>query len=298
MRNLNDKIKDRVIGTIYHYTNAEGFKEIIKTREIWMTNALFVNDKTELRTSLEGCDIFKGVQFKNPEFNVFKNERQRPESKDVEDYYLASFSEEDNSLDQFRAYGDYCIGFDAKKLRKDRFNLFKCVYRDIDIKNWIIKKGVTYKGAAFFNLRFAVLSKLKNKHHKSEREIRLLIVSNSSWDGYTNSPEMFCRQPAIYFRHSNVLNVPVPYVKFFIPKEPKTKEELEKMVRSKSQIETKKIIRNMETEQERKPLPINKVKIGPMQHQEEAVFATKIFLLENGYDKVEVIPSDIPYRGF
>ena len=41
----------------------------------------------------------------------------------------------------------------------------------------------------------------------------------------------------------------------------------------------------------------DKVIIGPMQHQEEEVYATKLFLLENGYDKVSVIPSDIPFRG-
>ena len=53
----------------------------------------------------------------------------------------------------------------------------------------------------------------------------------------------------------------------------------------------------METKQEKEFLPINQVIIGPIQNQEEVVFATKIFLRENGHDKVEVIPSDIPFRG-
>ncbi|MHC4460982.1 MAG: hypothetical protein ACYS30_06055 [Planctomycetota bacterium] len=311
MKKLSYKIKDKVTGTIYHYTNNDCFKGIIKSKEIWMTNALFVNDKTELRASLEG-DIFKDVEFKNPEFNVLKNKPQGSESKDIEDYYLASFSKDNNSLYQFRLYGNYCIGFDAKKLEKNRFNLFKCVYEKKAIKKWIIKKdklvewqnecfdnqeGQSYKGAAFFDVQFAGWAKLKNEYYKSEKEIRLLVVSDSSWGFYTHSPELFCDQPAIYFRNHKLLNVLVPYVKFFIPKKTKTREELEKMVKGKSRTETKQIIRNMEMEKEKDFLSINEVIIGPMQHQEEAVFAAKIFLLENGYDKVEVIPSDIPFRG-
>lgn len=198
-----------------------------------------------------------------------------------------------------------------KRLKKNRFSLFRCVYKKSDIEKWIIRKdklkewknnyfdneeGKSYKKVAFGWVNFARQAKLKNKHYKFEKEIRLLAVSNSSWS-YTNSPEMYCDQPAIYFRNNNMFNAPVPYVKFFIPKKPKTKKELEKIVKSKSRIETKQIIRKMEEEQGRELLPINKVIIGPMQHQEEEVYATKIFLLENGYDNVNVIKSDIPFRG-
>ena len=312
MEKLRNKIKDRVGGTICHYTNIEGFKGIVKSNEIWMTNALFVNDKMELRASLEDSEIFKGVQFKNPEFDVFKMEQQMPAPRDIADYYLASFSKDDNSLGQFRAYGNYCIGFDTKKLRKNRYSLYTCVYEKNDLKRWIISKdklpewqyecfdnerGKSYKRSAFHSVTFAGRAKLKNKHYKAEREIRLLVVSNASWGWYPNSSAMFCDQPAIYFRDHDLFNVQIPYVKFFIPKNPKSRKELETMVEGRSRIETKQIIRNMEADQERELLPVNKVVIGPMQHQEEIVFATKIFLLENGYDQVDVEPSNIPFRG-
>lgn len=314
MKKLSDKIKDRVAVPIYHYTKAEAFKSIIESKEIWMTNALFVNDTTELRASLEE-DIFKDVQFINREFNVFKNESRRLEPKDVEDYYLACFSKEGDSLYQFCAYGNYCIGFDAKKLKKNRFNLFRCVYEQKDIKDWIIKqdkladwkdecfdneKGKSYKESALYNVKYARQAKLKNKHYESEHELRLLAVSYYSWDSWFGDPycsEWFCDRPAIYFRNHKLLNVPVPYVKFFIPKNPKTRKELEEMVKGKSPIEAKQIIRDMEMKQERQLLPIDSVTIGPMPHQQEAVLATKIFLRGNGYDKVDVIRSDIPFRG-
>ena len=310
MIKLRNKIKDRITGSIYHYTNAKAFKGIIESNEIWMTNALFVNDKTELRASLEGSDTAKDYPFKNPD--LFKNVQQRSKSADIEDCYIASFSKDGNSLGQFRAYGNYCIGFDAGKLKKNRFSLFKCVYERKDIKKWLVNKdklvgwqnecfdndkGKSYKRVAFITVEFARQAKLKNKHYKAEQEVRLLVVSNASWDLYTNSPEMFCDQPSIYFRDHDLFNVSIPYVKFFIPKKPKKRKELEKMVEGKSRIETKRIIRNMEAEQEKELLPINKVIIGPMQNQEEVVFATKILLLENGYDNIDVKPSDIPFRG-
>lgn len=311
MKKIVGKVKDRVIYPIYHYTKEEGFKGIIKSKEIWMTNALFVNDKMELRASFEGSVISKDFQFNNPEFNIFKDRQQRLESEDIEDYYLASFSKDGNSLGQFRAYGNYCIGFDARKLKKNRFGLYRCVYERKDIGKWLISKdkladwqnkcfdnerGRSYKRVAFRTVEFARSAKLKNKHYKTEQEIRLLVVSNASWGWYTNSPEMYCDQPAIYFRDHDLFGVPVPYVKFFIPKKPKIRKELEKMVESKSRVETKQIIRDMEEKQEKELLPINKVVIGPMQNQKEVVFAAKIFLLENGYEDVIVEPSDIPFR--
>jgi hypothetical protein len=276
-----------------------------------MTNALFVNDTTELRASLEE-ELLKDVQFINREFDIFKNESQRLEDRDIEDYYLASFSKDGNSLYQFRAYGNYSIGFDAKKLKKNRFALFRCVYEQGHIRDWIIrmdnlqdwqnecfanKKGKSYKRAAFHDVKYGKQAKLKSRYYKSEGEIRLLVVSNSSWSPHADSPEMFCDQPAIYFRDHDLFDVPVPYVKFFIPKKPKTRRELETMIRGKSEFQTKQIIKDMELEQERELLPINKVTIGPMQYQEEAVSAAKIFLREQGYHKVEVIPSKIPFRG-
>ncbi len=312
MKRLRRKIADQVPNTIYHYTNGEGFEGIIKSREIWMTNALFVNDQTELRTALKDS-TFRNVQFINSEFEVFKNEGAAIESRNIEDYYLASFSKLGKSLDQFRAYGSYCIGFDAKKLKKNT-SLFRCVYKQKDIRDWLIRKdklpewqdecfnneqGQSYKRAAFCNVEFARRTKLKNEHYSSEKEIRMLAVSNASWGWYSNSPEMFCNQRTIYFKNDPLFSCPVPYVKFFLPKKPKTRKELEKMVGRKSRIETKEIVRKIEEVQERDLLPIKKVIIGPMPHQEELVSATRVFLFENGYENedVEIISSGIPFRG-
>jgi hypothetical protein len=318
---LDSAISDNVPDTIYHYTKAESFRGIIESREIWMTNAFFVNDKMELRHFSDCNDLFEDTEFKNPElFDEFKNEPQQFEPKDVEDYYLASFSKNGESLSQFCAYGNYCIGFESQKLKKNNwkgynnFNLFKCVYNQEDIKKWIIEKDKLeewqnecfhsdrdggYKRFAFYGVKYAARAKLKNKHYESEKEIRLLAYSDSSlnWEQYKGSPAMLC-QPAIYSKDNSTLNVPVPYIKFFIPKRSMADELCEERVRqSKSTMEVKQVIRDIENKQGREILPIKEVIIGPMQNQEEAVAATKLLLCENGYENVKVKKCNILLEG-
>ena len=320
LQQLDCNIVDEVTATIYHYTRAESFKGIIESRELWMTNAFFVNDITEIRRPLNGKELFRDVQFENPnEFEEFKNEQCPPDDEAVKKHYLVSFSKQHNSLYQFREYGDYCIGFDPQKLEREcfprTFRWFECIYDPKDIKEWIITKyklpewnkvcfsneqGKAYKRAAFDDLKFTVQAKFKNEHFNPENEVRLLAKFDHlwAWDDYNGSVAMFGGQPAIYFKNNDGFNAPVPYVKFFIPKEEITKEELDVIFRdSNSAIEAKQYIRDREEKQERELLPIKEVIIGPMRHQKEAVVATQIFLDENGYDKVKVIPSDIPFRG-
>ena len=68
--------------------------------------------------------------------------------------------------------------------------------------------------------------------------------------------------------------------------------------KSKSQNETKQIIRNIQSKQEKALLPIRDIQIGPMVHQNDAKHACEILLSEKGYKDCTVIPSQIPYRGF
>jgi hypothetical protein len=306
---LDSAISDNVPDAIYHYTKKEKFRKIIESRELRMTNATSVNDTMELRRSFDGNVLFEGYQFKNEEFEEFREEQRL---LDVENYYLACFSKDGNSLSQFCAYGDYCIGFESQKLKKNLFQLFECVYTPEAIKEWIVEKdklkewknkcfdngdGEVYKRFVFYGVEFAVRAKFKSSNYESENEIRLLVQSDHLWqlNNYKGAPYMFSRQPAIYLENGNDKK---RYVKFFIPKNPKTREELNKIVsESNSSIEAKEKIKKVEEEQGRELLPISKVVIGPMQCQEEAVEAAKKLLRENGYDKVDVISSDIPFRG-
>lgn len=294
--------------TIYHYTSANGLRGILTNHEIWLTNTAFVNDITECKALKKEKDLFNEENFSNPDVKKAWFDYLNCD-KDDDVLYIASFSRAEDFLGQWRAYGSYSIGFETYKLTESNFNLYECVYDKEKIRDWILEKekaddwGGEYlseqaRRAAAFRLIDAASVKYKDVNYKNEREVRLIAVSNHSWGSYTNSPEMYCEQPAIYFRNHNLLNVPVPYVKFFIPKKPKTRKELEDMVKGKSQIETKQIIRNMQLKQEKALLPIGEIQISPMVHQNDAKLACEILLSEKGYKDCTVIPSQIPYRGF
>jgi hypothetical protein len=118
-------------GTIYHYTSADGISGIIDNHEIWMSNTAFMNDTTELKMLQNAEAIFKDKDFANDAVRREWREtleRQRFNRNRQTDYYMASFSRKKDLLEQWRAYGNFCIGFDAKKLAvKRRVFLYDCL---------------------------------------------------------------------------------------------------------------------------------------------------------------------------
>src|SRR4030042_2418379 len=139
---------------------------------------------------------------------------------------MASFSRKKDLLEQWRAYGNFFIGFDARKLavRRQVF-LYSCLYTENDIRKWILKKEKMdeWKGLVddkekrngAYNLLYVASMKYKNKHFKSEKEIRLIATSHHNWS-YQNTPEMYEDDLPIHFRRHPVYGFLVPYVKFFI----------------------------------------------------------------------------------
>ncbi len=292
------------VDTIYHYTSLEGLKGIIETHEIWLTNTEFVNDTTECKalSKIDGLlDKVKNPYLKDKVllFSINYNSDN--------DTYISSFSKVSNSLEQWRAYGNYCIGFEAKKLIKSNFNLYECVYEEDAIKRWILEKskineweekslGDLFKKGAAMALLYHASKKYKNKHYKNEEEIRLIVTSNHKWR-YENSPEMYKNQPPIHFRDHPIFKVPVPYVKFFVTNE-KRQENKQGKGSSKSVGQQKEEKREKEMNQKKLLLPIKEIWIGPMVHQEKANLACEILLNEKGYKDFKVFSSEIPYRGF
>ena len=141
VRELKETLADPCEGTIYHYTTEEAFHGILESSELWLTNAEFVNDITECNALSQQDDLFEDYELS---FNryvekwwdwFFKDKNQR------ENYYIASFSKEPDSLEQWRAYGSICIGFDAQRLKRNGFSLYECVYNKEEIKKWILEKA-------------------------------------------------------------------------------------------------------------------------------------------------------------
>jgi hypothetical protein len=293
-------------GTVYHYTSGEGVTGIIDKHEIWMSNTAFMNDTTELNMLQDAKALFKDSDFVNDAVKQEWQEmleRQWLSEERQTDYYMASFSKQKDSLEQWRAYGNFCIGFDARKLAAGkRVFLYSCLYTENDIRRWVLKKERIDEWKSLrddeerrngaYNLFYVASMKYKNKHFKNEREVRLIASSHHNWL-YKNSPEMYEDDLPIHFRRHPVYGFPVPYVKFFLEHErrenPKTKKETEKEMKERKLREEGKKLREL--------LPITEVIVGPMAHQTDAKVSCQILLSERGYKNVRVTESNIPYRG-
>ena len=294
-----DKFDDDVI---YHYTSSEALQGIVKDNELWLTNTAFVNDSTECKVLREKKDLFGVNELTNP----YVKECWKQFIKDKDDdpnSYIASFCKNKNSLNQFRVYGHYRIGFKASDLKHKKFHLYDCVYESSDIREWILEKATSRfwegknldkqaKRMAAFQLLDIASKKLKNHHFRDEDEVRMIVHSDHNWC-YPQSPEMYDSQQPIHFRNSLKFNATIPYVKTIISKSDK-KIDYEKL-RTEPEIKAQK--KRNETQLQREFLPIKNIMIGPMQNQESAKIALEILLEENGYKDFKVEKSEIPYRG-
>jgi hypothetical protein len=113
--------------TLYHYTNAGGLKGIVSSSAIFLTDAFFLNDKSELsygrelvlNVLTERRNAAVGVleTFYASAINSFDPFGDGPFQFA---YYVASFCENGNLLSQWRAYGGggagYALGFASEPL--------------------------------------------------------------------------------------------------------------------------------------------------------------------------------------
>lgn len=306
--NLINAFSDQCDDVIYHYTSSDGLKGIAENSELWLTNTAFVNDTSECKAFGNEIGTLDVGEINNKHvINGWDNFKRQPDSNNT---YIASFSKgEEYILEQLRAYGNFRIGFDAKEIRKNKFNLFRCVYTKDEIIQWITEKSNLpewnselldneWKEAAAYNLIYAATRKYKNIHFKNEKEVRLVVHSNHTWGIYTNSPSMYASDPPIYYRSHPRYHFPVPYVKFTLA-EKTTESNTNEKSKLESAMEIKRRKLSEEKSQPRKLLPITEVLIGPMPHQNEAKLACEILLSDKGYTNVKVVETrDIPYRGF
>ncbi|MFZ5453023.1 MAG: DUF2971 domain-containing protein [Thermodesulfobacteriota bacterium] len=308
--NLIRAFADRCDGIIYHYTSCEGFRGIIENSEIWLTNTEFVNDTTECKALQEKKDLFSDDEFENDFVrDAWKKFINNPDTSN--NTYIASFSRgKKESLEQWRAYGNFRIGFEAKKLIFPPFNLYKCVYSRDRIREWILQKSKLkewdtdnindndqYKRGAAFHLIYAASRMFKNEYFKNEKEVRIITVSHTTWDPYHKSPSMFKKDRPIYYRPHPIYKIPVPYVKLIIP-DPEKQEKKEDKIEPSTPIQMKESKLEEEKNIKRKLLPIKEILIGPMLHKKEAEIACEILLRDKGYKDTKLEVSNIPYRGF
>ncbi|HEW78432.1 MAG TPA: DUF2971 domain-containing protein [Phycisphaerales bacterium] len=298
---LIESFADSCDGLIYHYTSPENLRSIIDNGELWLTNTAFVNDTTEGNALRKETDLFKESDFVNKEIWDQGALSLNGKAK----YYIISFSKGENMLGQWRAYGSFCIGFEAQQLVRKGFSLYDCVYTREAIKAWLLEKDQIkeWKGdhldekkrrLAAGSLIYIASKKYKSRHYESEQEVRLITVSEHSWS-YPSTRRLDYEDPPIHFRDHPVYKVPIPYVKFFVSGNQESREKQYGRT-DKSEREIKAEKRAAEDKQKRGLLPIKEVRIGPMANQKDAELACRILLDARGYKSAKVICSKIPNR--
>jgi hypothetical protein len=126
---------------LYHYTDQKGLLGIVKDKEIWATHHQCLNDTQEYLHAkvLIRNEIGKRYETAaNPGsrslLDAMRSTLDGSGSENV-DLYVASFSDDGDSLSQFRAYGGQTAGF-ALGFRRDQlaqavpkgFEIERCIY--------------------------------------------------------------------------------------------------------------------------------------------------------------------------
>jgi hypothetical protein len=122
---------------LYHYTDPAGVYGIVQSKELWASNAAFLNDSTEV---LYIQEVLKKVaaevarRYEEPivgQYLGLLEEAFRAALLERFEVYVACFCENPDLLSQWRAYpsmgGGYAIGFRAWVLSRGRF-LEKIIY--------------------------------------------------------------------------------------------------------------------------------------------------------------------------
>ncbi len=138
---LNDVLSRKPDKPLYHYTTQKGLLGIIKDRQIWATHTQYLNDRREF---VHAVDLVREEIKRLLDEAPHKSAReyalanmQAAVSRSPQDINICvcSFSEERDSLSQWRAYGGssgFAVGFSSQVLRaateKLEWFLAPCIY--------------------------------------------------------------------------------------------------------------------------------------------------------------------------
>lgn len=279
---LLDVLSCKPPDALYHYTTQSGFLGIIKSKEIWATHTQYLNDQREYLHALEIVrEEIEAVR------EVTTDSRHKALLKDMADdvngiesmnICICSFSEDKDSLSQWRAYSaassGFAIGFTGKLLAEvttiEKFYLAPCIYdrskqreliralveevleQNIDGTPWDDKHHFPKGGSLCAYLhRYAPI--LKDPSFKEEREWRIISTP------LANSFERFG------FRAGS--SMLIPYYRF--------------------PLSDKKV-----------PFAVHEIVVGPTPHPGQALRSTSSFLVSQKLRDVPVINSAVPYRSW
>lgn len=285
---LTDALCYKPPDVLYHYTTQVGLLGIVKNKEIWATHTQYLNDQREYLHALEIVrEEIEGVigVTTDPQHKAFLSDMAADvdgiESMNV---CVCSFSEDRDSLPQWRAYSDatsgFAIGFSGKLLAEvtatESFYLAPCLYDRlkqraliralveevleeniagtpwVDEEPWDDVDRVPMGGnlCAYLH-RYAPI--LKDPSFKDEQEWRVI------------SRPLSCKFERFEFRPGS--SMLIPYYRF-----PLTSENV--------------------------PFEVREIVIGPTPHTAQAKRSASSFLVSQSLRHVPVNNSVVPYRNW
>ncbi len=262
--------------SLAHYTDLDGLIGIVKSRELWASNASFLNDRRELVHGIE-ASVVAVEKLASKAYQawrgVLENVVRDLEQGKMPDTYVVCFSRMEDSLSQWRAYAGneqgVAVVFDVKRLCAFLFpheaRLMRVIYgtltagrkmrdelkREIDLIDELDEltgQATTNdrKRAAFSALSW-LIPRFKHFGFADEREWRFVVQV----DG--NSTDVEFRRKSAHL---------LPYIKL--------------------------------GSSER--LPIKRVVVGPGKDPELTRKSLEGFLKSEGYSKIRVAVSKVPFR--
>lgn len=272
--------------SLYHYTDTAALVGMVSNNEIWASDAIFLNDDTELIWSSKILDrVIKSLSPRDAA-EASLHERMivcSDASISGLSFHFASFSENRDELTQWRGYGKggapVCVGFNAMRLgyRFPSCELLSVIYDEDeqeDIVKRIVDLCISYyrsngdsSNPAYhhhyiphcidvFKSMFSYASlRFKSPQWRSESEWRLVTASNP----FDDTESEVCYRPSYHGL--------IPYMKL----KPHNNFMPEKM-------------------------PIEEVVTGPTSHRELAARSLYMFLRSKNYGMVDVKPSEVSLR--
>lgn len=268
---------------LYHYTTQDGLLGIVQNRDIWATHHQCLNDRQEylhakelvreeiqrrLTTAKPGSESF---------LKVMLSALEPPGHEDV-NLYVASFSEQWDSLSQWRAYGaatsGFALGFQCDHLvLPDGFMFVRCIY-DPDQQQKVVEaivsevlersRKATLLDTTSAHLRFILHTlALTLKHPKFKEEEEWRIISPVLMDFAPAFP--LIEETKLAFRHGK--SVLTPY-------------------------------RSIPLKDDKNNFPLNEVVVGPNPSPQQAHRSVQSLLNSESLNAVAVRDSDIPYRNW
>ena len=261
--------------TLYHYTDTLGTESILRSRRLWASNALYLNDANEVQHTLHLVETLVGAS-DSPADRVMK-EATSSFFRFLQ-VYVACFCACGDLLSQWRGYGPssgYALGVNVKPLLAQntrRLLLVKCIYdlarQEETLQNLLrrfrdtlsqfpeLKEGTEAWNVATVLFAEAVsLVAMKFKHSAFSEELEWRLVYRRSEVGMNPDPDP---EVLVRVRHDLLL----PYIA--LPPE--------------------------------QDIELHEVVIGPSRYPDHAGHALRLLLDTFGLDKVSISQSTVPLR--